>query len=91
MNRMSCCGPRQCNNFDEDRESVSEDDIARFGGDGIACPACGAGVYHDAPLCARCGHAMTDDSLRRRTPAWVPLLAAGAILGILLVYALRVI
>jgi hypothetical protein len=85
---MSCCGPRSCTTFDDDREGVSEADLARFGGDGIGCPECGAEVYHDASMCHACGHAMTDRSLSRGTPAWVPLLAAGAVLGIVLTYIL---
>lgn len=85
---MSCCGPRQCNNFDDDREGVSEDDLARFGGDDVECPSCGASVYHDAALCHKCGHAITDREMKKPMPAWVPLAAAGAVLGIVLWYVM---
>ena len=81
---MSCCGPQSCKNFDDDREGVSDDDLARFGGDDIPCPNCNAAVYHDATQCARCGHAMTDASTSKPTPAWIPLAAAGAALGLLM-------
>lgn len=83
---MSCCGPRSCRNFDEDREGVSDADLARFGGDDAECPNCGASVYHDAPLCHECGHAIRDDERKKRMPIWIPLLAAGAALGMILVY-----
>jgi hypothetical protein len=73
--RMSCCGPKSCRDYDEDREGVSEADLARFGGDDIECPSCGADVYHDASRCGKCGHAMTHESTDRKTPAWVPLTA----------------
>ena len=62
---MSCgCGPSGCGahkrdeSFDPDFEGPSADDIARFGGDDIECPDCGASVYHDAPMCPRCGYAL---------------------------------
>lgn len=88
---MSCCGPRNCNNFDDDREGLSDADLAKFGGDDISCPSCGATVYHDASQCNRCGHAMTEASLTKRTPAWIPMLAAGAALGIVLMFVLRLV
>ncbi|MDX2114059.1 MAG: hypothetical protein SFZ24_00380 [Planctomycetota bacterium] len=85
---MSCCGPQKCANFDDDREGVSEEDIARFGGDDIACPNCGADVYHDAAYCPRCRHAMTEQSVSRGTPVWIPIAACAALLGFLLVVVL---
>lgn len=82
---MSCCnGPRCCNNFDEDREGVSEADLARFGGDDAECPKCGESVYHDAALCPSCGHAILDAERTRPMPAWIPLAAVGAALGMIL-------
>jgi len=68
---MSCCGPRNAPDFDDEREGLSDADLARFGGDEIACPACGADVYADAPMCSRCGRALLDGE----TPA------AGGVFG----------
>ncbi len=57
---MSCCGNNKFGcQFDADEEGPSEADIARFGADDIPCPSCGTAVYHDAPLCQNCGHAIT--------------------------------
>lgn len=86
---MSCCGPKNCDNFDEDREGISRSDLARFGGDDVECPACGASVYHDAALCHECGHAILERELKKRMPVWIPLLAAGAALGMILIYVAR--
>ncbi|MBL8744940.1 MAG: hypothetical protein JNK58_01145 [Phycisphaerae bacterium] len=88
---MSCCGPKNCNDLDEDREGPSEGDLARFGGDDINCPACGASVYHDAALCHECGHAILDRETGRKIPLWIPLLAAAAALGIILMYVIRIV
>jgi ribosomal protein L37E len=89
---MGCCnGPKCCNNFDDTREGVSRADLARFGGDEVRCPECGAEVYHDAALCHACGHAMTDASMKKRTPVWVPVLAAGAALGMILMYVMTLV
>lgn len=85
---MSCCGPQSCQNYDEDREGLSEADLARFGGDDIACPSCGSDVYHDATRCGKCGHAMTNESTARKTPAWVPLTAVGMVALFFLAYVL---
>lgn len=82
---MPCgCGPQQCANFDDDREGVSDADISRFGEDGITCPNCGSDVYHDAALCHACGYAITDESLRKPTPGWIPLAASLALAGLVL-------
>lgn len=82
---MSCCNsPRDCSNFDDDREGLSDADMARFGGDDVTCPSCGADVWHDASQCSRCGHAMTDKSLYKGTPAWVPIAGCLVLLGIFL-------
>lgn len=81
---MSCCGPQSCRNFDDDREGVSDADLARFGGDDIECPKCGADVYFDATACPRCRHVMTEASTARRMPTWIPLTAATIVLCILL-------
>lgn len=62
---MSCCGNNKFGcAFDADQEGPSEADIARFGADDIPCPDCGTAVYHDAPLCQNCGHAMTEDDVQ---------------------------
>ncbi len=62
---MSCgCNGKPCGMpFDADAEAPSAADVARFGGDGEACPACGADVYHDAALCGSCGYALLDDEV----------------------------
>lgn len=76
---MSCC-PRPDNKPITDNDLPSCEDLDRFGGDDIACPSCGSDVYHDATQCHVCGHAMTDASLSKGAPAWIPLAAmlAGA-------------
>ena len=75
---MGCCnGPKGCKNFDDEREGISDADLQRFGGDDIACPSCGAEVYHDAAMCHSCGHAMTDASV---TPTKKWLVAVAAVL-----------
>ncbi len=57
---MSCgCNNKYGCEFNADDEGPSEADIARFGADDIPCPSCGTAVYHDAPLCQSCGHAIT--------------------------------
>ncbi len=90
---MPCCtGPRECNDFDDEREGVSDQDIARFdreGGDEVVCPECGAEFYHEAPLCPKCGHAMMAGEGRRASkpemPGWiVPCAVALVIAGIAL-------
>ncbi len=86
---MSCCsGPKQCRDFDDDREGVSGDDLARFGDDGVACPNCGSDVFHDAALCHSCGYAITNESLRKPMPAWIPIVAVACITGLLMCYFL---
>ncbi|HVZ94289.1 MAG TPA: hypothetical protein VG797_07255 [Phycisphaerales bacterium] len=78
---MGCCNsPRTCGNFDDDREGLSDSDLNRFGGDEIACPNCGADMYHDAALCAKCGHAITE--ARRGNRSAKPLLFVGIIAAI---------
>jgi uncharacterized protein (DUF983 family) len=63
---MSCCGKNNYGcAFNPDDEGPSEADIARFGSDDIACPSCGSLMYHDAPLCQSCGHAMTAADLEK--------------------------
>lgn len=81
---MSCCGPRNSCDFDDDREGLSCADLERFGGDDITCPNCGSDVFHDAALCHTCGYAITDASLQRKTPAWVPVAAGIAAAGVAL-------
>ncbi len=85
---MACCGGK-CHGpeFDADREGVCSSDLDRFGGDDITCPECGEDVYHDAAICSSCGHAMTDASISKGMPAWVPMVAAGtaaALIGVVL-------
>lgn len=63
--------------------------MARFGGDAVSCPSCGAEVYHDAALCHACGHAMSDESTTRAR-AWVPVVAAAVALAVVAVVLLRV-
>lgn len=98
---MSCgCGPSGCGahkrdeSFDPDFEGPSPDDIARFGGDDIDCPDCGASVYHDAPMCPRCGYALGAAgapmtragraSRRTRRNAFIAIGAALALAGFVL-------
>ncbi len=86
---MSCCnGPRPCcNDYDHDREGVSAADVARFGGDDITCPNCGAELYHDAALCSKCGHAISDAKRDDRSGA-KPLLFVGLTIAIALAIGL---
>lgn len=91
---MPCCpGPRDCPDFDPDREGLDEADLARFGGEDsddpgdemeANCPKCGAGMYHDAALCPRCGLGVTPVPAGLRSRRWVPVAAALAALGMLL-------
>lgn len=84
---MPCgCGPSSCKDFDDDREGVGQDDLARFGGDGIECPSCKATVYHDASLCPKCGHAMTSESLQRPSKIGVPTVAGLILLSFVVIY-----
>ncbi len=78
----SCCGPQSCPDFDPDAEGPSEADLARFGGDDATCPACGADVYHDAPLCHECGHALTDDAAYSASSTRKTVILIGAALGL---------
>lgn len=79
---MPCCnGPKCCKNFDDDREGVSDADVARFGGDSVGCPECGAELYHDASQCHACGYAITSASLKREK-RWVPVVAGVLVLGL---------
>lgn len=86
---MPCgCGPNSCQDFDDDREGVGEEDLARFGGDDATCPSCKASVYHDVPLCPKCGHAMTDESTtnQRPTKIAVPTVAGLLLLSFVVIY-----
>lgn len=85
---MSCCGPQGCQNFDDEREGISDEDLARFGGDDIDCPKCGASLYHDASQCSKCGHAFMDEERAVGTPTWVPLTAIALVAGIVLLFML---
>lgn len=88
---MACgCGPKGCSDFDDDREGVAEQDLARFGGDDISCPSCGVSVYHDATQCHKCGHAMTSDSTVP-DKKWVPVVAGVIVAAFLAFVMLRVI
>jgi uncharacterized protein (DUF983 family) len=86
---MACgCGPHSCKDFDDDREGVDEADLARFGGDDITCPECKASVYHDAPLCHKCGHAMTRDDGHAPAKINVPVIAGLVLVGVAVAYFL---
>lgn len=86
---MPCgCGPNSCKDFDDDREGVDEADIARFGGDDVDCPKCGASVYHDVSLCPKCGHAMTRDDGYAPAKFSLPMIAGLALVGIGVAYFL---
>ncbi|MFU8830035.1 MAG: hypothetical protein ACNA8P_11480 [Phycisphaerales bacterium] len=83
---MGCrsCDKYGCE-FDPDQESPSEADIARFGRDDIACPECGAEVYHDSPLCQACGHAVTSGDLAGKSGLSTKPLLVGAVAVITMV------
>jgi len=84
---MPCgCGPNSCQDFDDDREGVAEDDLARFGGDDVPCPKCGAGVFHDVALCPKCGHAIMDNDLDKPAKINIPVIAGLTLVGIALAY-----
>ncbi len=81
---MPCgCGPQSCQDFDPDAEGVSADDLARFGGDEIVCPSCGADVYHDAALCQECGHALTDEAGYRASSIKTTVIVVGGAIGLI--------
>lgn len=87
---MACgCGPNQCSDFDDDREGVDDKDLARFGGDDVACPSCGVGVYHDAPQCHKCGHSMMRDDHDQKRPL-VPIVAGVLLAALVAIVVLRV-
>lgn len=71
--------------FDEDDEGPSQADLERFGGDDVPCPSCGADVYHDAPFCPRCGHAIMESEIRGRRvpPSRRPWFVAAALLALI--------
>jgi uncharacterized protein (DUF983 family) len=80
-------GPSVGPEFDPDFEAPSDEDIARFGGDAIACPSCGAEVYHDAAMCQDCGHLLTDAGGPRSGPArWVIVGVVGLMITALLLF-----
>lgn len=84
---MACgCGPNSCKDFDDDREGVGDEDLARFGGDDIACPSCRASVYHDVSQCPKCGHAMTGESLAKPSKISVPTVAGLLLLSFVVIY-----
>jgi predicted amidophosphoribosyltransferase len=92
---MSCCnGPRPCcNDYDHDREGVSAADVARFGGDDVSCPTCGADMYHDADVCPACGHIMGGSISKRRgatapSTSKSPVIFVGLVLAIALALAM---
>lgn len=88
---MACgCGPNKCSDFDDDREGVDEQDLARFGGDEIPCPSCGAEVYHDAPQCHRCGHSMMRYDHDRKRPT-VPIVAGVLLAALVAIVVMQVI
>jgi hypothetical protein len=46
-------------------EDPSPDDIERFAGDTAYCPACGAEVWDQTPVCPECGQTIAGDTLSR--------------------------
>ena len=85
---MTCCGNSNHGQaFDPECEAPLEEDVARFGGDGITCPSCDADVYHDAAMCGACGHAMVKEPSGPRSP-WIRVTAVVVTIAFLLVFVL---
>lgn len=85
---MGCCNlPKHGCGFDSDSECPSAEDVARFGGDDIACPSCGADVYHDAAICNACGHAIAHEPTGKAKP-WVMLTTGVVLIAFVLVFTL---
>lgn len=83
-------GPSVGPEFDPDFEAPSQEDIARFGGDAVTCPACGAEVYHDAVMCQDCGRMLTesDTAPAAGRSRWVVVGVVGLMIAALLLFTL---
>lgn len=66
-----------------DPDGPSPEDLDRFGDEFQTCPNCGASVYDQAELCARCGHAFNQRP--GGLPMWA-ILTAIAVLGAFVLY-----
>lgn len=85
---MSCC-PKPDNTPLTENDLPSEDDLARFGGDGVTCPSCGSEVYHDASQCHACGMAISDAALAgSKNQLWIPITAGVVIVAFFFVFVL---
>jgi len=67
---MGCCNTKHGRDFDPNDEGLSCEDIARYGGDDIACPVCGEDVYHDAAMCHACGYVIEHEPAGK-SKAWI--------------------
>jgi len=86
---MGCCNTKHGCEFDPDNEAPSCDDVARFGGDDIACPSCGSDVYHDAAICHACGHAIEHAPAgSSKAKPWVIATSAAMLVAFVLVFVL---
>lgn len=69
-----------------DPEGPSDEDLERFGDEFVTCPHCGSLVYDQAELCQACGMAVSDAP--KRTPAWIIVAAALALVAFVLWFVL---
>ncbi|MBM4109155.1 MAG: hypothetical protein FJ255_10165 [Phycisphaerae bacterium] len=67
-------------------EDPSPEDVQKFGGETVRCPACGAEVYDQAEWCHKCGAVLSESA--GRTPRWVWVTGL-AVIAALVVFGLR--
>jgi len=82
----SSCGPRPGAPRDID-EGPSAEDVARFGGDEITCPECGAEMYYDATFCHMCGHVM-EERTGGGSKKWIAVAAGLALVVFVVIYVI---
>ncbi len=71
-------------------EGPSSEDLERFGDDTAHCPACGAEIWDQAPVCPKCGEAIAGRTLSRPPlehwlhKRWIILVAIIALIAFVL-------
>jgi hypothetical protein len=85
---MSCCPKKPGPPLTTD-EDPSDEDVARFGSETVACKGCGAEIYDESPWCHKCGESQgAEGESVRGVPVWA-MVTLGVVAGGLLIVALR--